>query len=405
MTATRLGKGATLLVLASAWVVAGWFLWRTTVPGGLRLPHVDPHRYWSDHALHRAAHFDGFLRWLWVAATLTQLAALAVLAYFGPRLARAWELGRVATGVMVGTVTTLAVWGVSLPFGFLALWWGRRYGIEKQSYGSWLVEQWPTLVGQVVGLTILLTILLLLAGWLGRRWWLAAGPFLAAISFVLILVLPYVVTAGDRKPHRTKLAAEIRAIARREGVGSTPLRIETASDRTTAANAEAIGIGPSARVVLWDTLLSRRYSPGEIKVVAAHEFGHVARRHVWKGLAWSALITIPAFFLLELATRRRGGMARPEVVPFALLVIALINLAVTPFTNAVSRRYEAEADWRALQTTHDPVSAVKLFRAFGRYDLTQPDPPGWSYVWLDNHPTLAQRIAMAQAWRRLNPSR
>jgi STE24 endopeptidase len=405
MTATRLGKTATLFVIASAWVVAGWYLWQTTVPGSLSLPHVDPHRYWSDHALHRAAHFDGFLRWLWVIATLTQLAALAVLAYLGPRLARAWELGRVATGVMVGTVTTLAIWGVSLPFGFAALWWGRRYGIDKQSYGSWLVEQWPTLVGQVVGLTILLTILLLLAGWLGRRWWLAAGPFLALISFVLILVLPYVVTAGDRKPHHTKLAAEIRTIARREGVGSTPLRIETASDRTTAANAEAIGIGPSARVVLWDTLLSGRYSPGEIKVVAAHEFGHVARRHVWKGLAWSALITIPLFFLLELATRRRGGMERPEVVPFALLVIALINLAVTPFTNVVSRRYEDEADWRALQTTRDPASAVKLFRAFGRYDLTQPDPPGWSYVWLDNHPTLAQRIAMAQAWRRRNPSR
>jgi STE24 endopeptidase len=85
-------------------------------------------------------------------------------------------------------------------------------------------------------------------------------------------------------------------------------------------------------------------------------------------------------------------------VPFAVLVIAVFNLAVTPFGNAVSRRYEAEADWRALVATRDPASAVKLFRHFGTTDLQQPNPPLWSYVWLDNHPTLAQRIAMANAW-------
>jgi STE24 endopeptidase len=144
--------------------------------------------------------------------------------------------------------------------------------------------------------------------------------------------------------------------------------------------------------------LSGRYSAGEIRAVAAHEFGHVARRHIWKGLGWYALIEIPAFYVLYRLTRMRGGMARPEVVPFALLVITVFNLAVTPFSNAVSRRYEAEADWRSLQATHDPASTIKLFRDFGRYDLVQPDPPGWSYVWIDNHPTLAQRIAMANAW-------
>ncbi len=385
-------------MLAAGWVVAGALLWRTTVPGNLRLPHVDPHRYWSDRALHRAAHFDGFLRWDWVAATLVGLAVLLVLVRLGPRIAAAWELGRVGTGVMVGAVATLALWAAGLPFGIAALWWGRRYGIEKQGYGPWLLSQWPSLLGQVVGLTIVLTLLLLLAGRFERYWWAIAGPLFTAVAFVLVLVIPYVATIGTRSPHRTKLAAQLRELERREGIAGTPIRIENASDRTTAANAETIGIGPSARVVIWDTLLDGRFSSREIRVVAAHEFGHVARRHIWKGLGWYALIEIPGFLVLALATRRRGGMARPEVVPFALLVIAVFNLAVTPFTNVVSRRYEGEADWRALQATHDPGSMVKLFRHFGKLDLQQPDPPGWSYVWLDNHPTLAQRIAMARAW-------
>ena len=402
MTATRLAKSATVFLCAGAWVVAGWFLWQTTVPTSLRLPHVDPRRYWSDSVLHRAASFDGFLRWDWVLATVAQLAALVVLVRLGPRLARAWEVGRVGKGVMVGTVATLVTWAVSLPFGLAALWEGRRYGIDRQDYLGWLFAQWPALLGQVVGLTIGLTILLLLAGRFPRWWWAFAGVFFVGVAVLLAFVLPYVMTIGTRPPHHTRLAAQIRQIERRERVGGTPIRIETVSDTTEDINSEAIGIGPSARVVIWDTALSGRLTPGEIRVIAGHEFGHVARRHIWKGLAWYALITIPGFFVLFFLTRLRGGMARPEVVPFALLVITVFHLAVTPFSNAVSRRYEAEADWRALQATHDPSSAVGLFRKFGSLDLVQPAPPAWSYVWIDDHPTLAQRVAMARAWARLH---
>jgi STE24 endopeptidase len=182
-------------------------------------------------------------------------------------------------------------------------------------------------------------------------------------------------------------------------VRSIPVRIDKVRDQTTAANAMATGIGPSARVFIWDTFLDGRFTPGQIKVVAAHEFGHVAHRHIWKGLGWSALITIPGFFVVAVLTRRRGGMDKPEVVPFALLVLAVFGLLITPFGNAVSRRYEAEADWSALKATQDPRSAEGVFRKFTLYDLSQPNPPGWSYVWIDDHPTVVQRIAMARAWR------
>ena len=399
MTATRLAKASTLVALAAGWVVAAWLLWRTSVPGSLHLPHVDPHREFGAAILHRSARYDGFLRWLWVGATFIQLATLAVLALLGPKMARAWELGRVGKGVMVGAVTTLALWAAGLPFGFVSLWWGRRYGIEKQSYWEWALSQWPGLLGQVAGLTIALTILLLLAGRFRQRWWLVAGPLFVLIGLVLVLVLPYLQTIGTRPMHRTELAAQIRQLARKEGVGSTPVRIDKVRAETTAANAMATGIGPSARVFIWDTFLDGRFTPGEIKVVAAHEFGHVAHRHIWKGIGWSALITIPGFFVVAVLTRRRGGMDKPEVVPFALLVLAVFGLLITPFGNAVSRRYEAEADWSALQATRDPRSAESVFRKFTLYDLSQPNPPGWSYVWIDDHPTVVQRIAMARAWR------
>ena len=398
MTAIRLAKASTLVLLGAGWVVAGWLLWQTSVPTDLRLPHVSARAEFSAPVLHRTARFDGFLRWEWVVATLVELATLVVLTRFGPRIARAFELGRVGTGVMVGAVTTLTVWAVGLPFGLAQLWWSRRYHVDKQDYVSWLLAQWPGLLAQVVGLTIALTILLLLAGRFRRRWWLVAGPLFVAIGALLAFTLPYAMTLGTRAPHKTRLAAEIRELARKEGVGGTPVRIEEVSDRTRLANAEAIGIGPSARVVIWDTFLSGRFTNGEIRLVAAHEFGHHAHRHIWKGIGWGALLTIPLFFVVAEATRRRGGMARPEVVPYTLLVLALLGLAVRPFTNEISRRYEAEADWSALRATRDPAGAQGLFRKFASLDLVQPNPPGWSYVWLDDHPTIVQRIALARAW-------
>jgi len=396
MTATR--KAATLVALAAGWALAAWYLTRTSIPS-LHEPHVDARAEFSGAVLRRATRYDAFLRWEWVVATVVTLAVLLLFTWLGPRIARAWELGRVGTGVMVGALTTLGTWAAGLPFGVVALWWGRRYGLEKQSYVSWALQQWPGLLAQVVGLTIALTILLLLAGRFGPRWWVVAAPLFVALGAVLVVALPYLETVGTRAPHRTRVAARIEQLAREEGVAGTPVRIEKMSDETSAANASATGIGPSARVFVWDTFFDGRFTNREIELVIAHEFGHVAHRHIWKGLAWSLLLTLPAFLAVEWATRRRGGLQRPELVPYALLVLAVIGLAITPFGNAVSRRYEAEADWSALEATRDPASAASLFRKFTRYDLVQPDPPTWSYLWLDDHPTVAQRIALVRAWR------
>jgi STE24 endopeptidase len=107
--------------------------------------------------------------------------------------------------------------------------------------------------------------------------------------------------------------------------------------------------------------------------------------------------------VLMRATRRRGGMGEAAAVPLALLVVAVFQLATAPAQAWISRRMEAEADWKALQTTHDPAAARGLFVGFGTTSLVNPDPPTWAHVLLDSHPTLDQRVAMAEAWKRRNP--
>ena len=69
-----------------------------------------------------------------------------------------------------------------------------------------------------------------------------------------------------------------------------------------------------------------------------------------------------------------------------------------PLENVVSRRYEAESDWIALQKVNDPDSARSVFLSFASTSFEDPTPPGWEFRLLHTHPTLLQRIAMVEAW-------
>jgi STE24 endopeptidase len=149
-------------------------------------------------------------------------------------------------------------------------------------------------------------------------------------------------------------------------------------------------------VVLWDTILE--FDEDEVVVVLAHEFAHHSRDHLWEGVGWYVLFAVPGAFLIAVFTRRRGGMARPEAVPLSLFVLVVLQLLAQPVLNVISRHQEAEADWVALQETRDADAARGLFRDFTAEALAEPDPPGWSYVLLDSHPTILQRIAMVEAW-------
>jgi STE24 endopeptidase len=99
-----------------------------------------------------------------------------------------------------------------------------------------------------------------------------------------------------------------------------------------------------------------------------------------------------------LFTRSRGGLARPEAVPVAILVVVALQLFATPLFNIVSRRQEAAADWAALNATHEPATARALMHRLATTSLSAPDPPGWAYALYATHPPVMQRIAMAYAW-------
>jgi STE24 endopeptidase len=397
MTATRIVRVGTLAVAAVAWCVVAWLLARTSVPS-LHLAGLDERRYFSAHAIGEARRYSHGEEVLWVLGTISSLAALVVLARRLPPTVREMGLGRIGSAVVAGMVLLVTLWFASLPFSFADLWWQHHWGLGPFDVLAWLGAQWSTLAPEVV--SVMAGIVLLVGlGSRFRRWWLIAAPVIVVIAALFAFVSGWLAAASSHPLRNSTLAADAVRLADVEHVDGTPVRVQDVSSWTKQANAYTVGFGPSTHVVLWNTLLDGRFSRGQENVVIAHELGHVRSRHIIKALGWSALIVLPTLWLLALLTRRRGGVGDPANLPFAILILAVLAVLTSPIQNAVTRRYESEADWRALNATRDPASARALFESFERTSLEEPNPPAWDYVLLENHPTLMQRIAMAEAWR------
>ncbi len=378
------------------WCGLALLLWRTSVPS-LHLSGLDQHRYFSAHALARSRSYTRGEELLWLLGTVASLVALGVLAWRLPRSIRRIGLGPIGSAIVAGMVLLVTLWFSSLPFSLADLWWQHHWGLGPFDVAAWFAAQWSTLAPEAVSAMATIVLLVGLAGRY-RRWWLVAWPVIVVLAVFFAFVSGWLSAAAAHPLKDAQLRSDIARIETVEHVEGTPVRVQDVSSWTNQANAFTVGFGPATHVVLWNTLLDGRFSRGEVDVVVAHELGHVRSRHILKALGWTALLVLPTLWLVALVTRRRGGVRDPANLPLVILTLTVLALLTAPIQNVVSRRYEAEADWRALNATRDPASARKLFEGFEQTSLEQPSPPFWDYVLLENHPTLMQRIAMTERW-------
>ena len=238
-----------------------------------------------------------------------------------------------------------------------------------------------------------------LARRLGEIWWIPGAAVFVVIGTAFAFAQPYLVTDDDRArgPALRRSADEFE---QKQGVSGIPVSVEDVSGTTSQANAYAVGFGPSRKVVLWSTMVDGTFSDAEVRVVLAHEIGHHSSNHIPKGLAWFALFALPGAWILMRVTRRRGGMGEAAAVPLALLVVAALQLA------SHRRRTGSAGGWRPRPTGRRcrrpaiPPPPARSSSDSAKTSLGDPDPPAWAHVMLDSHPSLAQRVAMANAWRR-----
>jgi len=319
----------------------------------------------------------------------------------GHWLARALLGGLVI--VLIGEVLTLplGVWRQSIL---------RRYGLSTQDWTAWTVDVLKGYaVGAVIGAVVLVGFYTV-THFSPRWWWVWGAAGAAALTVLLSFVFPVLVepvfnkfTPMPEGEQRTRLLA----LAERDGVPVRDVLIADASRRTRAVNAYVSGLGPTRRIVVYDTLLEKA-PPAEVEAVVAHELGHAKDGDVLTGTLLGALgaaAAVCALFLLGswaglLRVARVDSIGEPRAIALLLAVVAVAGLFAGPAQALVSRRIEARADEHALRLTGDPAGFEAMQGRLSLVNLGDPDPNAVEQFLFGSHPTAVQRMAAARAYAR-----
>ena len=318
------------------------------------------------------------------------------------RLTLPWWSAVVVLAFLVVGIGRLA----TLPVALMAWQQRTRVGLTHQPLAGVLRDQGVGFAYEVATSALVLLAVIGLARLLPRAWpavvALVGSVFVVASSYLWpVLVEP---AYNHFEPLRDPaLERGIQQLAAREGVRVDEVLVADASRRTTTLNAYVSGFGDSRRVVLYDTLLEE-LDRREVLSVVGHELAHARHGDVEAGTVLGVGGTVVGAGLLALllgapGVRRRAGVsgiADPRAVALLLALSAWGTVLVMPVENAVSRQLETRADVDALKATGDPVAFVRMQRALAVTSLADPTPPAWSQWWFGSHPTVLERIALAE---------
>lgn len=402
---------------ATRWLVLGLVLAAVllalVVVAALNPPRPAPYtlRHFPEDYIARARAYTTPAYLLFAGSRAAQLAVLAFLAltlagqrWLGAVAARAGERPLLAVAAAVLAVL-VAVTLARLPFAFYrGFIHEHRFGLSNQTLGLWaadFLKTWGISAALTVGAALVLA-------WLIRAapggWWWQAGIVLSAGMVLLTTLAP---VAIDPLFHRfrplddAELRERLVVMARQAGLHVDEVLVADASRRTERVNAYFTGVGPTQRIVLFDTLLAK-HPRDEVELVVAHELAHWARRHIQKGLALGIGGLFLGLFLLNRllageAAARGWAWADPRLVATALLAVALAGLLAMPVSNAISRGWEREADALAIALSQQAETAVRVDRRLAMLNLSDPQPHPWLVALLFTHPPQIERIRAAEA--------
>ncbi|HEV2325124.1 MAG TPA: M48 family metallopeptidase [Terracidiphilus sp.] len=319
-------------------------------------------------------------------------------------------------GLIFFALFLIAVFLAGLPFDWFAQQTSRSYGISVQSWPGWLRDEGTSLaISLIVGAP-----LLLFFNWIVRRWprryWFVAWLITLPLTLIAVLAQPLVIDPLFNKfePLQNSdpaLVQQLEKVVQRTGIHIPPDRmfLMKASAKTNGLNAYVTGIGPTKRIVVWDTTAGR-VPNDEILFIFAHETGHYVLHHIPKGLAISAACI---FFLFWICAGIAAWLARlcgsrwqidslssRSGFVVLLLVLSIAGFLIEPGANAISRHFEHQADVYGQEAIHGIVphprqTAVAAFNALGRAWLENPHPSPFAEFWLDSHPSIQQRAKFA----------
>ena len=176
------------------------------------------------------------------------------------------------------------------------------------------------------------------------------------------------------------------------------------SSKTTKANAYLSGLGNTRRIVIADNLL-KNFTLDEAEVVFAHELGHHVHKDVLKGILWTSLIYLGAFYVTSLILKKVGLYLSYEISDISNFPVLALSIGVILFLfniplNFYSRKRERNADEFALKTTGKVDAFITSMAKFTNRDLADAHPHPFIEFLLYTHPSIGKRINYAQEFKK-----
>jgi len=286
-----------------------------------------------------------------------------------------------------------------------------QFDLTNQTFASWLWDQ-----TKAFAVTVLIFAPLGALALLGirriKRWWLVLWLASIPLSVFFVIIAPVFLDPIFNKFTKLQDPVLEKALldeASQAGIEGSRVYQVDKSKQTKTMNAYVTGLGPTKRIVIWDTLLAKM-NRDEVLAVMGHEMGHYVLNHVWKGLAFTVVVSFIVFFtgqaVYDRGTARWGARwgvrepGDPAAVPWLLIVAAVIGFFLTPVTSAFSRYVEHEADVFSLDLTHLNEPLASSFRKFAEDSKVNPEPSRFIELWHFSHPSTNERIRFALEHKR-----
>ena len=279
----------------------------------------------------------------------------------------------------------------------------KRYGLTTRGFASWMLDVLKASSLNMGLSAVSLAFFYAAIYYFPVTWWVISALAWAGFSVLMVFLSPLIIIPLFFKylPIGSDIIKnKITDLSKRAGIRINDVCEVDFSKKTLKANAALVGIGKTRKMILADTLTDN-FTPDEVEMVAAHEFGHHKARHIMKLMVFSGFWAFLGFFLLFLFSGRisdisgTSGMADVRTLPVIFFLVCVYDILILPVRNFYSRCLEREADDFALDITSRSDIFIAVMEKLASMNLADRDPPLLRKIFLYTHPPIAERIAMA----------
>ena len=304
--------------------------------------------------------------------------------------------------VLLGLLLLIVEQVISIPISIYSTFViEERHGFNKTTTKTFVTDISKSLLISATISSVLYATVIYIVVNLGDNWWIYAFGAVFTLQAIIFFLYPVLIMPLFNKFEPLdddEFKKPIEKLLEKIDFKSKGLFVMNASLRSTHGNAFFTGFGKNKRIVFFDTLL-KTITPDEMEAILGHELGHYKLGHIKKGLLSSLVFGFIGFYLLSEILQSDNffldhGLESLTIYSKFLLfylVIGSYTFFTKPFTSALSRKREFEADDFSFQYTNGEymISGLLKLSKDNASNLT-PDPLYSSYYY--SHPPIAERV-------------